>query len=159
MSSAMMMERTAMTMPGVGVPGIGVPAMGTPAGVPAGVNYMVVPRCSFKVEKVQGGVKISCACEDKTACSMVQNLCSMLAGGMCSCCCMLNGTMVYYCNFTMGMCKCEPTPKGVCITCTSGDAECCKMLQGCCDCLSAMLHGGCMCCVMMNNTPVCCGCC
>jgi hypothetical protein len=47
----------------------------------------------------------------------------------------------------------------VCITCTSGDAECCKMLQGCCDCISAMLHGGCMCCVMLNNTPVCCGCC
>ena len=25
------------------------------------------------------------------------------------------------CNFAMGMCKCEPTKDGGCITCTSGD--------------------------------------
>ena len=61
MSSAVMMERTAMAMPGMGMPAMGAPALGTPAGVPAGVNYMVVPRCTFKVEKCTGGVKITWA--------------------------------------------------------------------------------------------------
>ena len=44
---------------------------------------------------------------------MMQNLCTMLAGGMCSCCCMMNGMMVCCCNLTMGMCKCEMTKDGV----------------------------------------------
>ena len=43
----------------------------------------------------------------------MQNLCTMLAGGMCSCCCMMNGMMVCCCNLTMGMCKCEMTKDGV----------------------------------------------
>jgi hypothetical protein len=90
---------------------------------------------------------------------MVQNLCSMLAGGMCSCCVMMNGMMVCCCNLTMGMCKCEMTPKGCTVTCTSGDAKCAEMIQACCDCLSTMLKDGCTCCMMLNNTPVCCGCC
>ena len=34
---------------------------------------------------------------------------------------MMNGMMVCCCNLTMGMCKCEMTKDGVCITCTSGD--------------------------------------
>jgi hypothetical protein len=32
------------------------------------------------------------------------------------------------------------------------------MIQACCECMSTMMKDGCMCCVMMNNTPVCCGC-
>jgi hypothetical protein len=60
---------------------------------------------------------------------------------------------------TMGMCKCEMTKEGCCITCTSGDAQCCAMIQGCCDYMNVMMKNGCMCCVMMNNTPICCGCC
>jgi hypothetical protein len=40
-------------------------------------------------------------------------------------------------NMTMGMCKCEMMKNGVCITCTTGDAQCCKMIQECCDCISA----------------------
>ena len=157
MASTMMMDRSSMVMPGMGMPSTSPMGATTPA--PAAPNYLMVPRCTMKVEKCTGGLKINCVCDDAAACSMVQNLCSMLAGGMCSCCCFMNGLCCCCCNFTMGMCKCEATAKGVCITCTSGDAECCKMLQGCCDCLSAMLHGGCMCCVMLNNTPVCCGCC
>ena len=58
-------------------------------------------------------MKITCTCDDKMACSMMQNLCTMLAGGMCSCCCMMNGMMVCSCNLTMGMCKCEMTKDGV----------------------------------------------
>ena len=159
MSSTMMMERTGMGMPGTGTPGMGMPGMGAPTTVPSSTNWLMVPRCTFKVEKIQGGMKITCSCDDKMACSMVQNLCSMLQGGMCTCCCMLNGMMVYCCNLTMGMCKCETTKDGVSLTCTSGDKACCDMIQACCDCLSTMLKSGCTCCMMMNNTPVCCGCC
>ena len=154
--SSMMMERAGMGMPGTGVPGMGSP-VGTPVGMPTTPSWVMVPRCTFKVEKVQGGMKITCSCKDATACAMVQNLCTMLAGGMCSCCCMLNGMMVYCCNLTMGMCKCEPTKDGVTVTCTSGDPRCAEMTQACCDCLSAMLKAGCCCCLLLNNNPVCCG--
>jgi hypothetical protein len=160
MSTAMMMDRTGMGMPGMGLPGMGTPTMGAPTGVPTATNYMMmVPRCTFKMEKCAGGMKITCSCDDKAACSMVQNLCTMLAGGMCSCCCMMNGMMVCCCNFTMGMCHYEMTPDGCCMTCTSGDAKCCEMIQACCDCLCTMMEAGCTCCFMMNNTPVCCGTC
>jgi hypothetical protein len=117
----------------------------------------MVPRCTLKLERSTGGLKITCVCEDKVASSMVQNLCTMLAGGMCSCCVMLNGMPVNFCNLTMGLCKCEPTSDGVCITCTSGDSHCSEMIQACCDCISCCLNAGCTCCVLMNNTPVCCG--
>jgi hypothetical protein len=159
MSGAMMMERSAMGMPGMAGPGMGAPTMGAPTGMPTGTNYMMVPRCTIKMEKCTGGMKITCTCDDEVACSMVQNLCTMMTGGMCSCCMMMNGMMVCCCNLTMGMCKCEMTKKGVTITCTSGDAKCGEMIQACCDCMSCMLKDGCTCCVMMNNTPVCCGCC
>ena len=158
MSSTMMMERTGVGMPGMGMPGLATPTATSPTGVSMGTNWMMVPRCTYKFEKCQGGMKITCTCEDKMACSMVQNLCTMLAGGMCSCCCTMNGVMVCCCNLTMGMCRCEMTPDGVCITCTSGDTKCCEMIQACCDCLSCMVDAGCTCCVLMNNMPVCCGC-
>ena len=38
MSSTMMMERTAMGMPGVGVSGMGATTMGTPTATPAGTT-------------------------------------------------------------------------------------------------------------------------
>jgi hypothetical protein len=157
MSSAMMMERTGMGMPGMTVPGIGTPPVGAPSGMPAGTNWMMVPRCTVKLEKCTGGMKITCTCEDKMACSMVQNLCTMLAGGMCSCCVMMNGMTVCYCNLTMGMCRCEMTEHGCYMTCTSGDTQCCQMIQACCDCICCMLDAGCTCCVLMNHTPICCG--
>src|SRR5262245_41129258 len=118
MTGAMMLERTGMGMPGVG----GTPMGGTTT--PTTPNAGMVPRGTFKVEKVQGGVKITCSCDDKVACSMVQNLCTMLQGGMCSCCLMMNGMMVCCCNLTMGMCRCEMTDKGCSVTCTSGDSKC-----------------------------------
>jgi hypothetical protein len=31
------------------------------------------------------------------------------------------------------------------------------MIQAACDCLTTMVNDGCTCCLMMNNTPVCCG--
>jgi hypothetical protein len=154
MSSTMMMERTGVAMPGLGFPGVSTSPVGTPT---TGPSSMMVPRCTFKVEKCQGGFKVYCSCEDKMACSMVQNLCTMLAGGLCSCCVMLNGMTVCGYNFTLGMTKCEMTPEGVCFTCTSGDPKCGEMIQSCCDCLTCMLDAGCSCYFMLNNTPVCCG--
>jgi hypothetical protein len=157
MSSAMMMERTGVAMPGMGVPGMGTPTVGAPTGVPVGTNWMMVPRCTFRMEKCTGGFKLTCVCDDKMACSMVQNLCTMLAGGMCSCCVMMNGVTVCYCNFTMGMCKYDMTETGVCVTCTSGDSQCSEMLQAFCDCFTCMMDAGCSCCFLINSTPVCCG--
>jgi hypothetical protein len=151
-----MMERN------LGMPGMAASSLGSPTVTGAGAvapNVIMVPRCTMKVEKVQGGMKVTCSCEDKTAASMVQNLCTMLAGGMCSLCCTMNGMTVCVCNLTMGICKCDMTKDGCCLTCTSGDPKCCEMIQGCCDCVTAMLKGGCSCCFMMNSTPVCCGTC
>jgi hypothetical protein len=156
--SNVMMERTGMAIPGISIPGMGTGAVGAPTGMPMGANWMMVPRCTVKVEKYTGGMKITCSSADKVACGTVQDLCTMLAGGMCSCCCMMNGMTVCCCNLTMGMCKCETTRDGVSITCTSGDPKCCEMIQACCDCLSSMMKAGCTCCVLMNNTPICCGC-
>lgn len=156
MSSAIMMERTGMGMPGLGMPGLGT-SSGTPTGMPMNANWLVVPRCTFKIEKTSGGMRLTCHCDDKTSCSMVQNLCTMLSGGMCSCCVTLNGMTVCYLNLTMGMCKCEMTESGVCIHCTSGDSHCLEMIQACCECLCCMLDAGCNCCLLLNNTPVCCG--
>jgi hypothetical protein len=158
MASTLMVERTGMGLPGMGMPGMGTPAMGAPTGVAASPNYLMVPRCTLKFEKCTGGMKVSCVCDDKMAGSMLQNLCTMLQGGLCSCCVMLNGLTVCYCNLTMGLCKCEMTEHGVTITCTSGDSKCGEMIQACCDCLACMMNAGCTCCVLMNNTPVCCGC-
>jgi hypothetical protein len=155
----MMMERTSMGVPGMGYPGMGTPTTGMPTGTPMSTNWMMVPRCTYRLEKCSGGFKMYCQCDDKMAASMVQNLCTMLAGGMCSCYAMFNGMTVYYCNLTMGLCKCESVEDGVCVTCTSGDPHCCEMIQACCDCLSSMLNAGCTCCFLMNSTPVCCGCC
>ena len=131
--------------------------MGTTAGGMA-PNMVMVPRCKVKVERCQGGMKVTCVCDDPAACAMMQNLCQMLAGGMCGLCCMMNGMMVCMCNLTMGMCKCEMTKDGCVVTCTSGDKACCDMIQSCCDCMTTMKTAGCTCCLMMNGTPVCCGC-
>jgi len=157
--TSMMMERPGTAMPGMGFSGMGATAPAMPGGTPGFPNWMMVPRCTFKVERSKGGMKIVCDCDDKVAAGMVQNLCTMLQGGMCTLCCMMNGTMVCCCNLTMGMCHCEMTKEGVSLTCTSGDAKCCEMIQACCDCVSTMLKCGCTCCMMLNNTPVCCGCC
>src|SRR5262245_3814757 len=141
------------------MPGMGMGTMGGPSGTMMPTNMMMMPRCTFKVEKVKDGMKITCSCSDTTACATLQNLCQMLQGGMCSLCCVMNGMMVCTCNLTMGMCKCEMTKDGCCVTCTSGDKACCEMIQSCCDCVATMMKSGCTCCMMMNNTPVCCGTC
>jgi hypothetical protein len=155
MSSTVMVERT-----GVGYSGVGSHTTGTPYGTPASpaANYLMVPRCTVRFEKCQGGLKIRCVCDDQTACGVVQNLCAALAGGMVSCGMQFNGLTVCTCNFLVGLCRCETTEDGVCLTCTSGDPACCEMLQAYCDCLARQIESGCTCYVSINNTPICCGC-
>ena len=157
MSSAMMLERST-GMPGMGMPGMS-PTPATPAGMAPAASWMMVPRCTMRIEKCTGGCKITCVCDDKLACSMIQNLCTMMSGGLCSCCTMYNGMCTCMCNFTMGMCRCETTESGCVLTCTSGDTQCCEMIQACADCLCCQLDAGCTCCLLLNNTPVCCGSC
>jgi hypothetical protein len=158
MSSTMMMERAGLGMPGMGMPGMGASTMGAPSGVTPASGYLMVPRCTMKFEKIAGGMKIVCVCDDQMACSMMQNLTTMLQGGLYSCCTTMNGMTVCSCNLTLGLCKCEMTDKGISLTYTSGDGKCGEMIQACCDCLSCMMNAGCTCCLMMNNTPVACGC-
>jgi hypothetical protein len=153
MSSTVMMDRTGM------MPGVGGSPMAGPTGMPAAPSFLMVPRCTLKVERCPGGMRIDMVCDDATACGMVQNLCQMLAGGMCGLSCLMNGMVACSCNLTMGMCRCETTAKGCCITCTSGDPECCKMIQACCDCVATMLKAGCTGCVTMGGSPICCGTC
>lgn len=157
-----MMERMGMTAPTTGMPGMGMGMapgmMGSSSTMPTGMNMMMVPRGTIKMEKCEGGMKITCSCDDKMASSTMQNLCTMLTGGMVSCCTMMNGMMTSCCNLMMGMSKCETTDDGCCFTCTSGDKDCAAMIQACCDCCSTMMAAGCTCCLMMNGTPVCCGC-
>ena len=71
---------------------------------------------------------------------------------------MMNGMVVCTCNMIMGMCKCEMTEDGCCFTCTSGDKACCDMIQAMCASMMSMMKGGCTCCMMMNNMPVCYAC-
>jgi hypothetical protein len=151
MMTTMMMNPMSGTGMNANTPAMGMPGM--PSMAP---NMVMVPRCTMKIEKCTGGMKITCMCDDPTACAMMQNLCTMMAGGMCSFSCTMNGMTVCCCNMTMGMCKCEMTKDGCMMTCTSGDKMCCDMIQGCCDCMVACMKAGCMCCMMMGGTPVCC---
>ena len=147
MTSTMMMDRTNVQGVTQTVPGVG----------PVGSNFLMVPRCTIKFEKTKEGVKVICVCDDPMARSMLQNLCTSLMGGMCSCVCILNGVAVCTINLTMGLTRCEVTDTGCTISCTTGDETCCKMIQSCCDCLTTVCNAGCTCCVLINNTPICCG--
>jgi hypothetical protein len=155
MSSTLVMDRGAL---------FGQQSIGgaQPTQVPQGLpnNWCVLPRCEVKFEKCAGGFKIHCCCDDDVACGALQNLCKMLAGGTCSCCVCCNGVQICNCNLTLGFCKCELTSDGCCITCTSGDKQCCEMLQSCCDCLACCCkQEGCCCYISFGGTPICCGTC
>ena len=86
---------------------------------PQSANWCVLPRCTVEFEKTSNGCKIHCRCDDEVARGTLQNLCRMLADGLCSCCCTCNGIPCCQCNFTVGICKCEYTKDGCCISCTS----------------------------------------
>lgn len=156
------MVTTMATERGMAMPmGMSMPGM-MPMGQMAGMSPatampgMMVPRCEMKMHKMADGMKCECVCEDKTAAAMLQNLCTMMANGMCGCCTMMNGMQVCQCNMPMANCKCEMTNMGCTITCTSGDKAAAKMIQACCDCMTAMMMPGCTCYMTMNNMPICC---
>lgn len=152
---SMMMMPMGMPMPGM-MSGMGMGMnMGMGQSMP---SMMMVPRCKMKMEKMQGGMSCTCTCDDQATAMMMQNLCMMMQGGMCSMAVMMNGMpCCCYGMGMMGMCKMEMTEMGCRMTCTSGDADCAKMIQACCDCMmSCMSMPGCMCCMMMNGMPVCC---
>jgi hypothetical protein len=157
MATAKMMERSGTAMPGMPMAGP-TGMMGTQAPATPGMNMMMVPRCTMTFSKCQGGMKVTCACEDKVSAAMLQNLCTMMAGGMLGCCCMMNGMTVCCYNLMMAHCKCEPTEDGVCITCASGDPACTAMVEACCASMTSMMKAGCSCCMTMNNMPICCAC-
>ena len=155
--NSMMMER-GMPMPGMGMsgmPGMPMSGMGMPGMM--GMNMMMAPKATMTMEKCEGGMKMMCRCDDAMSAAMLQSLCTMMAGGMCSIMMMMNGMPMCCCNMTMGMCKMEMMEDGMMMTCTSGDMDTCNMIQACCDCMSMMMASGCTCCMMMNGTPVCCG--
>ena len=148
MKTMMAVERMNMGSPMMANPST---TMATPA-----MNMMMVPRCTIKMEKCEGGMKMMCQGDEALATGMLQNLCDMMAGSMMSCCLMNNGMMMACFNMTMGMCKTEMMKNGVCFAWTSGDPQCCKIIQECCDCMTMMMKCGCSCCLCLNNLPVCC---
>ncbi|MDZ4821189.1 MAG: hypothetical protein SGJ20_19690 [Planctomycetota bacterium] len=154
MSSGLMKERSVIAPSG---PGFQAGAI--PSGAPAISGWSMVPRCEITFEKCKGGFKLHCKCEDEIACGTLQNMCRMLCEGTCSCVCTCNGMTVCQCNLIMGICKCDYTKDGVCITCLSGDSKCCEMIQACCDCLQCCCEKGCCCYVCFGGTPICCGIC
>ena len=111
--------------------------------------------CEISFEKCKGGFRIQCCCDDSAECSDLQCLCAAIGEGNCSCCCTRNEKPI--CTFNLGCdrCKCENTDDGCCITCTSGDAECCEMLEACCDCLECCCQNGC-CCYIYFGDKCCC---
>src|ERR1700733_11288856 len=140
MTSAVVMERAGMGMPGMGHASAG--PMGSTGPMPTSPQWMMVPRCKIKMEKCTGGMKMTCACDDAMSATMLQNLCSMMAGGMCGCCMMMNGVMKCYCIKGMGMFMCEPTKYCVYITCTIFDPACCAMIVAICHCMAAKAKAG-----------------
>jgi hypothetical protein len=159
MVNSMTMDRTGM----MGVTGMS-PMTGSPMTYPtvptmmsALPNMMMVPRGTIKVEKCTNGVKIHCCCSDSVAVSMVQNLCLMQQGQMVGCCVMMNGQNVCSINMCCCVCTVEKTADGVCISCTTGDATCCQVVQACAECCVTCCVTGCVCCVTMGGMPVCCG--
>lgn len=155
----MTMDRTSM----MGVSGVptmtGMPSTypTMPGMMPGVPNMMMVPRCTVRMEKCTTGVKIYCVCTESVAVAMVQNLCMMQAGQIVGCYVTMNGQTVCSVNFCCCVCTVEKTADGVCISCTTGDATCCQVVQCCADCCCNCCVTGCISCVTMGGMPICCG--
>ncbi|BAH06086.1 hypothetical protein CKR_1035 [Clostridium kluyveri NBRC 12016] len=68
------------------------------------MNTMMIPRVTMKMEKCENGMKVICMTKDETAAAMMQNLCSMLSGGMASMSMMMNGMKMMEWGCTAVMC-------------------------------------------------------
>ena len=158
MDRGMMMGNMGMGMSS-GMPSMMGQMSGMPNMMPMGMGMAMMPRCTMKMEKCTGGMKITCMCDDEMAAATLQNMCKMMAGGMMSMCCIINGMMMCKCNMAMCKRECAMPKDGVCMTCTCGDKAMCDLLQACCDCMCMCMKAGCMCCMMIGGMPMCCGCC
>ena len=124
MDTMMTMDREMMGMGSMGggmMPGMmsgtgSVPGMGMP-------NMLMMPRCTMSIEMCEGGMTMTCRCDDVMGAQMMQSMCKMMEGAACSCCCMMNGMCLCACNMMMATCRCEMMDGGVMMTCTSGDAH------------------------------------
>lgn len=118
----------------------------------------VVPRCEMRFEKTRSGCKIFCVCDDEAAVATLRQMCQMLAGQCCTLCCTMNGMSVLKCSLCCCHCSCEPTEDGCCITCQTGDAACCEVVQRCCEAIASCIENGCCCTICLGATPICCCC-
>jgi hypothetical protein len=118
----------------------------------------MAPKCSMKMEMMKDGCKIECSCQDEMSMTMMQKMCKMMDGGMCSMMCMKNGICVCQCNMCMGNCKMMMTETGMCVCWTSSDEKCSEMIQACCKSMMDCMNAGCCCMMMMCGMPVCCSC-
>ncbi len=86
MTSERMMSMGMGNMGGMmGMPMMGRMGMSSEAGSMPG---MMIPRCTMKIEKCPGGMKMTCMCDDKTAAMMMPGMtCCMMMNGMPVCCC------------------------------------------------------------------------
>src|ERR1700733_1683017 len=88
--NSMMSDRMAGMMPGAMNPMMNMPMMGgMPSMMMNGMmspmmmnGMMMAPRCTIKMERMSGGMKMTCMCDDKTSAEMMKNLCMMMQGGM-----------------------------------------------------------------------------
>src|SRR4051812_4908024 len=94
--------------------------MGMGSGMMQSGMPMMMPRCQMTFEKMAHGMKMTCMCDDKASAAILQSLCMMMQGGMCTCCMSMNGMMSCCCNMSMGVCKMEMMDMGMSMTCTSG---------------------------------------
>src|SRR5688572_12791145 len=115
----MMTTDRGMMMPGMNMgagmmstmpAGMGMGGMPTMA---PGMMGMMMPRCRMTFEKTDGGMRMTCVCDDKASAAMLQSLCMMMQGGMCSCAMVMNGMTCCQCNLCMGTCKMEMMDMGV----------------------------------------------
>jgi hypothetical protein len=54
-------------MQGMSMPGMGAPMAGPTTAMTGAMNWLMVPRCTLKMEKCTGGMKITCSCDDHRA--------------------------------------------------------------------------------------------
>src|SRR5215469_1665439 len=106
--TTMMLDKGMVGMMGTSMPAMNMPS--TMPGAPAGM--CMVTKCTIKMEKCKDGMKMHCNCDDEMSCATLQNLCKMLAGGLCSCCCTMNGMTMCQCNMCMCKCECTNTKDG-----------------------------------------------
>lgn len=114
-------------------------------------------RCEMRMERCEGGCKITCSCDNADDCCSLQAICEAMAGKMCCMTCSRDGEMICHCSMSCcGNCECKMTADGVCISCTSADCNCADLIQAMCDCIRRCQACGCECTLCFDEKAVCC---